>query len=207
MGSLDDAIREHLDLKRKHGASEEELEREEEEALGRGGVPPEPASTLAAPGEQAEAESPDAGATGPGIETAAVEPAPVEPANDLEAFDAAENGFDPEGPALAEPDELDAELAGAEPAPAVGEPESIEPDEVLPEEALELEPSALPEPLPAEDVAGRAPVDPGASDRPIDEADPSEDLLEETPEFLEEAPGQDRLWFEQGPPKDFDFDD
>src|SRR5829696_5974330 len=34
MGLLDDAIREHLDLKRKHGAPEEELQRQEEEALG-----------------------------------------------------------------------------------------------------------------------------------------------------------------------------
>jgi hypothetical protein len=34
-----------------------------------------------------------------------------------------------------------------------------------------------------------------------------EDLLEETPDFLEEAPEDDRLWFEQKPPKDFDFDD
>ena len=34
MGVLDDAIREHLELKRKHGAAEEELQRQEEEALG-----------------------------------------------------------------------------------------------------------------------------------------------------------------------------
>jgi hypothetical protein len=34
MGVLEDAIREHLELKRRHGASEEEVEREELEALG-----------------------------------------------------------------------------------------------------------------------------------------------------------------------------
>lgn len=34
-----------------------------------------------------------------------------------------------------------------------------------------------------------------------------EDVLEETPDFLEEAPEHDRLWFEQKPPKDFDFND
>jgi hypothetical protein len=33
-----------------------------------------------------------------------------------------------------------------------------------------------------------------------------EDVLEETPEFLEDAPEHDRLWFEQRPPRDFDFD-
>jgi hypothetical protein len=34
-----------------------------------------------------------------------------------------------------------------------------------------------------------------------------EDVLEDTPEFLEESPEDDELWFEQKPPKDFDFDD
>ncbi|MFN8218487.1 MAG: hypothetical protein U0R71_18015 [Solirubrobacterales bacterium] len=34
-----------------------------------------------------------------------------------------------------------------------------------------------------------------------------EDVLEDTPQFLEESPDDDDLWFEQRPPKDFDFDD
>ena len=34
----------------------------------------------------------------------------------------------------------------------------------------------------------------------------SEDPLEETPEFLQDTPDHDRLWFEQRPPRDFDFD-
>jgi hypothetical protein len=34
-----------------------------------------------------------------------------------------------------------------------------------------------------------------------------EDVLEDTPDFLENAPEDDELWFEQKPPKDFDFDD
>src|SRR3954469_19919977 len=34
MGQLDEAIKAHLELKRKHGASEEELQAEEQEALG-----------------------------------------------------------------------------------------------------------------------------------------------------------------------------
>jgi hypothetical protein len=38
-------------------------------------------------------------------------------------------------------------------------------------------------------------------------AGPDEDVLEETPDFLEETPEDDQLWFEQKPPKDFDFDD
>jgi hypothetical protein len=42
---------------------------------------------------------------------------------------------------------------------------------------------------------------------PAPPAHPDEDVLEETPDFLEEAPEDDQLWFEQKPPKDFDFDD
>jgi hypothetical protein len=33
-----------------------------------------------------------------------------------------------------------------------------------------------------------------------------EDVLEETPEFLQDTPDHDRLWFEQRPPRDFNFD-
>jgi len=47
-------------------------------------------------------------------------------------------------------------------------------------------------------------------DAPSPEAPPAggdEDVLEETPDFLEETPEDDELWFEQKPPKDFDFDD
>ena len=38
-------------------------------------------------------------------------------------------------------------------------------------------------------------------------AEQGEDLLEETPEFLRDAPESDELWFEQGKPQDFDFED
>jgi len=36
--------------------------------------------------------------------------------------------------------------------------------------------------------------------------EPGDDVLEETPEFLQDTPDHDRLWFEQKPPRDFDFD-
>ena len=39
MGILDDAIREHLDLKRKHGARDSEISEIEDEALGSGDRP------------------------------------------------------------------------------------------------------------------------------------------------------------------------
>ncbi|HEX5609824.1 MAG TPA: hypothetical protein VFX45_07015 [Solirubrobacterales bacterium] len=48
-------------------------------------------------------------------------------------------------------------------------------------------------------------------ERPAASSEPKpaghEDVLEETPDFLEDAPEDDDLWFEQRPPKDFDFDD
>jgi hypothetical protein len=41
----------------------------------------------------------------------------------------------------------------------------------------------------------------------LPESDPElEDVLEDTPDFLQETPEHDRLWFEQKPPRDFDFD-
>ena len=36
--------------------------------------------------------------------------------------------------------------------------------------------------------------------------EPVEDVLEETPDFLRDTPEQERLWFEQRPPRDFDFE-
>jgi hypothetical protein len=40
----------------------------------------------------------------------------------------------------------------------------------------------------------------------VEEEEPGrEDMLEETPEFLQDTPDHDRLWFEQRPPKDFDL--
>jgi hypothetical protein len=55
----------------------------------------------------------------------------------------------------------------------------------------EEEPAEEPEPEAAEPTHPRA----------------DEDVLEETPDFLEETPEDDQLWFEQKAPKDFDFDD
>lgn len=53
-----------------------------------------------------------------------------------------------------------------------------------------------------------APEDgPEEPDAPAPPASSHEDVLEDTPEFLEDAPEDDNLWFEQKPPKDFDFDD
>ena len=86
--------------------------------------------------------------------------------------------------ALAEPDELDLQATDQDEPSAM---EVVEPP--APEPADELEPDEV---LP---------------DEALDPSTPSEDLLEDTPEFLEETPEQDRLWFDQRAPKDFDFGD
>jgi hypothetical protein len=45
-----------------------------------------------------------------------------------------------------------------------------------------------------------------ADDTEYDPETGHEDVLEDTPRFLEDAPEDDDLWFEQKPPKDFDLD-
>jgi hypothetical protein len=58
--------------------------------------------------------------------------------------------------------------------------------------------------------AAEAPSEQAADPEAQTDYDPDtgqEDVLEGTPEFLEDAPEDDELWFEQKPPKDFDFDD
>ena len=62
MGILDDAIREHLELKRKHGVAEDELQRQEEEALGpaRRDVAQQPEGAELAPGQPATDEAEEA---------------------------------------------------------------------------------------------------------------------------------------------------
>jgi hypothetical protein len=167
MGALDDAIREHLDLKRRQGASEEELKRKEDEAFGHA-----PLGSLAA----AQAPKPEA----PAPEDAGPEAAPESAAepDPAEAGRAAESAPPVEPPVAAPEDvELPEERSLAETGL---EPDELLPDEVLPDEALEPE------------------RENGAV---------ADDLLEETPDFLDqETPDQDRLWFERKPPKDFDFD-
>ena len=96
-------------------------------------------------------------------------------------------------------DELDQALEGPSDAGplVVEEPDSTEEVLPIPEER---------EPAPPEEET----VD--AEPEPDDEPEPAaprraDDVLDETPDFLEEAPEDDQLWFEQKPPKDFDFDD
>ena len=67
--------------------------------------------------------------------------------------------------------------------------------------------------VPADEVeesAGRAELDDeqgSDAGEASDQAEPVEDVLEETPDFLRDTPEQERLWFEQRPPRDFDFNE
>ena len=62
MGLLDDAIREHLELKRRRGADAEEVTRQEAEALG---APQQRAEFADAPAAEPELEPAPAPATSP----------------------------------------------------------------------------------------------------------------------------------------------
>jgi hypothetical protein len=173
MGLLDDAIREHLELKRRHGADPSEVERQEQEALG-------PARRgAAAPPADSEV---DAGAVSVGMLDDDEEA--DEPYEDDELTDEPADEPEPSVPA-GEP-----EAPIAPPAPQ----DRVEDDVQVPD-AREIE---EPEPPPELEPEGTVP--------PVrDEPEAGEDVLEETPDFLQETPEHDRLWFEQKPPRDFEF--
>ncbi|MBJ7457770.1 MAG: hypothetical protein JHD02_01140 [Thermoleophilaceae bacterium] len=106
-----------------------------------------------------------------------------------------------------------------EPEPAPPEPEpdpepTPEP-EPIPEPEPEPEPiveaavaSSVEEPRPGE-ITGTIEFEFGdeepAPEPAIDEASAEGDLLEATPDFFEETPEHDKLWFDEAPPRKFDF--
>jgi hypothetical protein len=170
MGLLDDAIREHLDLKRRSGGDPAEIARAEQEALG-------PVRREAEPPATAESEAHEAPAPTHHDE-AHQDPPPHAPASEGEAlFDA-----HPHDPAPDEPEpEPGPEPAVHDPEPALAKPHDPRHTDVVHQPTTEY--------------------------RIEDQHDASDDdVLEETPDFLQETPEHDRLWFEQRPPRDFDFD-
>jgi hypothetical protein len=197
MGLLDDAIREHLDLKRRHGADPADIERAEREALGPVRRGPEVAGEGAAPAEAA--------------------PEPVAKHLDSEEHLAPETEQwepfqeDPELRSIEEHDDLDpyepAHAAGGDP---LMDEEPFTEHEVAPA----TRPADLSEPTEAEPRVAEPPPTPVAPHLEQeteeyeleDDPEADDDVLETTPEFLQDAPDHDRLWFEQRPPRDFDFD-
>jgi hypothetical protein len=210
MGLLDDAIREHLDLKRRRGADPSEIAREESEALGpvRRGEPADEAAALAvddlegpydddepALDEPARGYADDGYAYEPEPEPAPTPP-PAPPRRDEPA------AREPELPEPAEPPQTHAdayaERESETATPPHGDPLAHQQTREF--SAYELDEALAEDDQPAERAPARKPAD--ADD---DAADEDEDVLEETPDFLQETPEHDRLWFEQKPPKDFDF--
>jgi hypothetical protein len=192
MGVLDDAIREHLELKRRHGATDDEIARKEAEALGpaRRGPVPEGEPAAAASGEAAA--EPPAEPAEPAAPLAETEPVP---ADEVSPAPGVEPTIDV--PAEAEPP------AAIDPPP--GKP--VEAD-LPPVHDVDRDPLEPPPPVPGAEPGATVEFDTlSARDEPAPKAEPGdEDVLEETPEFLRETPDHDRLWFEQKPPRDFDLD-
>jgi hypothetical protein len=195
MGLLDEAIREHLDLKRKRGGDPTELARQEQEALG-------PAVREAAPAGDETA----AGAVLADHDAPVAVPDPEAPPAHHPAPDD-DLALDPEAPGPADIAEPPAERSEPprEPTPA-GET-GFQPEEPEPEP-----PARDPEPVTSQETAVFDVDDVFAEEEKVEEPPTEEaqagedDVLEETPDFLQETPEHDRLWFEQKPPKDFDFD-
>ena len=212
MGALDDAIREHLELKRQHGASEQEIRQAEAEALGPARRDPtaEPfidEPDVIAPRDVFDDEPP------PPLPSDAVEDAPPPPEPEpvplrSVPLDPATLHAVPAEPAPVE--EVPVEEAAAEPPPVEDAGDLPPADDDDPDRART---AILDDPLgeappPIHHEPG--PDEPPAPARPPDTEPPAgadDDVLEETPDFLQETPEHDRLWFEQKPPRDFDFDD
>jgi hypothetical protein len=285
MGILDDAIKEHLELKRQHGADDDELKQLEDEAFGAserpgdGGAaldplaeaptefmaqpdleqpladnepeaaaPPDPGEEPSRRSTRAEIadlqEPPPSGAESaaeieepaeedsPAMEHEAVTAPPAEPEissgptteereaiaeQPTEMYDIEEELASSQAEAPSEEELIEEEIDEPRLAPvdplagldedgedAEGE-EYEEDDDFWDEKRLsdELD-QALEGPSEVEDEEDVSEAEPEA-EQP--HARPDEDVLEETPDFLEETPEDDQLWFEQKPPKDFDFDD
>lgn len=140
------------------------------------------------------------------VEAEASEPklAPVEPPTEIYASRTEppaeeEPTFEDEDEEFWSDQRLSDELDQALESPSEHEPVAPEP--------VEPEPTAA-APLTEDDVKDTPEDDAPAGEQPNYDPDTGhEDVLEDTPDFLEDAPEDDELWFEQRPPKDFDFDD
>lgn len=274
MSILDDAIREHLELKRAHGADEAEVKKLEDEAFGPPGRPEEPDPLAEAPTEfmatpeaaepseesgrridiadlqepppEPEAEAPAAPAEDPAQAAPPAEEEPPEPNErqaiaeqpteffDVEAEMGTEDAPATEAPSPSDEEIVEAEaaepkLAPVEPATEIYAARTESPAEELADEEEEDEefwsdqrlsdeldqaleaPLAADEPIEEEEEEEEEAEIVAEHDQPESQADYDpdtghEDVLEDTPDFLEDAPEDDELWFEQRPPKDFDLD-
>lgn len=246
MGLLDDAIREHLELKRRRGADPDEVAQAEREALGpvrrepieprdedfgdhisqeydddEALLEPDDRASVIGRGNGADRTDDDRFIEADGERgSAGLSEAEYEEYYDEEYYDEEEEEW--EEPFQEEP--FQGRQGSGLSAP---EPEPDPPSRIsstgsrrasVPPEAAPPTQATPPEPSPetdketveydVEDALGsrRQPTrDTGERERQPSHQE-GEDVLEETPEFLQDAPEHDRLWFEQRPPRDFDFD-
>lgn len=188
MGLLDDAIREHLELKRLRGADPGGVARQEQEALGpvhRGDETSDEgrqdeqsvrslSDGVSLPTENESASSPDFSAVGQ--ETIEIDMKTV----------------------------LDSDGQGAGPSPkSDSEQQSLAAD---PAHSRSPADDSLEWEMPGDEQA-QLTEHHGDHNEDLSETDQVEDVLEETPDFLRDTPEQERLWFEQRPPRDFDFNE
>jgi hypothetical protein len=273
MGILDEAIREHLELKRQHGADDSEVENLEAEAFGPADrpdaveAPPAPSSEYSeeetrviSPGsavtapagegdqldkvfeatrEQEATSDPEASATehalppstephseaapdqietkaDPVAEAPGITPDAIEDDAGGDAGDALERerhalaGYPTEhydvDAAIAEEDEIDV-LSESSLSDELDRALDSPLDSPIDESSSEPETAAAPEPEPEPELATGEVVEDEEHDLVEGEFFDQDDPLEGTPDFLEETPEHDRLWFEQKEPKDFDFGD
>lgn len=251
MGILDEAIREHLELKRQHGAGEGELKKLEDEAFGQAERPGDEAAAdplAEAPTEfMAQPDVPEESPARREPSIADLQEPPSPPAEEPEAepashsteerqaiaeqptelFEVDEGVAESPSPSdeeLVQEEAAEPRLSSADPLAELEEDEEAEvaiqgpaPDD---DEDLDDEDDVFWNEQRLSDELDQALEGPADEEKIDEEPEPKEgeesateprhgdeDVLEETPDFLEETPEDDELWFEQKPPKDFDFDD
>jgi len=189
MGLLDDAIREHLELKRLRGADPGDVAREEQAALG-----PVHREDDAEPNSRKD-------------EPATALPDESLPLNAGASVSDSSTGqetieINMEAELAASASEVDSTTSSEGTAPT-GDPVG---HQTPSEESLEWEMpgerhiESTPEERSRDDIASGVESRQGTEEQ-------VEDVLEETPDFLRDTPEQERLWFEQRPPRDFDFNE
>jgi hypothetical protein len=194
MGLLDDAIREHLELKRLRGADPGEVARAEQDALGPVRREEEAAQDDHEPSETAVSSDTTRSLSG------GTEPKPAADPSDPSSpgQQTVEINMEAELSAVSHSDPTSA-VAPTERAAPVAHPAHMQ---GAAEDSLEWE-------MPGEstDLADLQDVDDPKLDGDGEDGEHVEDVLEETPDFLRDTPEQERLWFEQRPPRDFDFNE
>jgi hypothetical protein len=183
MGLLDDAIREHLELKRLRGADPGEVAREQREALD-----PVPRDAHAEQDDDGEHNdlSPALGDDGGDVGKIEKSPGAISEGDEHGAHQPVRGaGFSHVGQETAELD-MRTVLGGELSAP-------------------QNDPVPVRQAGDGGELAGEDSLA-GTDEESGNAEESAEDVLEETPDFLRDTPEQERLWFEQRPPRDFDFD-